>query len=72
LAIDGEDQPAETRQIEHVLDHDRARQQVGELQAHHRDHRIAQHMPPQYVALAQALVAHGVHQILVQHVVRLK
>ena len=35
---------------EHVLDDDRAGEQVGELQPHdgeHRDHRVAQHVAPQ-------------------------
>ncbi len=65
-----EDQPAKPRQIEHVLDHDRSSQQVGELQAHHRhdgDHRVAQHMPPQHIALAQPLGARGAYEILAQH-----
>ena len=38
-------------QHEHVLDHDGAGDQVGELQAHdrqHRDHRVAQHVAPQH------------------------
>ena len=38
---------------EHVLDHDRAGEQVGELQAHdgqHRDEGVAQHVAPQHLA----------------------
>src|SRR5690606_36636467 len=47
-------QAPEARQVEHVLHHDGAGQQVGKLQPHdgdHRNHGVAQHMAPQRCAL---------------------
>ncbi len=46
LAIDWKIRRPRPRQVEHVLDHDGAGQQIGELQPHHRhdrDHGVAQH-----------------------------
>ena len=70
LEIDLEDQAAEPGQVEHVLDHDGAGEQFGELQAHdrdHRDHRVAQHMAPHHAAPRHALGAGRAHEILAQH-----
>ena len=61
---------AEPREIEDVLDDDRAAGDDGQLQrheGHHRDegvlHRVAQHHP----ALLEALGPHGPHVVLAQH-----
>ena len=64
-----EHQPAEARQVEHVLDDDGAGQQEGELQAddgQHRDQRVAQRVPPQRLPPAQALGAGGADIVLAQ------
>ena len=66
-----EDEPAEAGQREHLLDHDRAGEQVGELQAHHgehRHHRVSQHVAPEHAARRLALGARGADEVLAQHV----
>ena len=60
---------AEPRQDEHVLDHDRARDQVGELQPHDgedRRQRVRQRVAPERGAARDALGARGAHEVLVQ------
>ena len=66
-----EDEAAEPRQGEDVLDHHRAGEQVGELQPHHREHRhhgVAQHVAPEHASRRLALGARGAHEVLAQHV----
>ena len=63
-----EDQPPEARQREDILDHDRAGDEIGELQAHDgqdRHQRVGQRVTPQDGAARQALGAGGADEILV-------
>ena len=61
---------AETRQGEHVLDHDGADEQAGDLQPEHRhdrDRRVAQPVPSQRPVAGEPTGASGAHEVLAQH-----
>ena len=64
-----QDQSSESGQHEDVLHHDRAGDEIGELQAHDgedRNKRVGQGVAPERRAPRHALGARGAHEILVQ------
>ena len=63
-------EPAEARQREHAFDHHRSAQHGAGLQPdqrHHRQQRVAQHVPRHHAGLVEAFGARGPDVIEVEH-----